>query len=353
MPRDNFTAATKIALAKRAGYRCSYPGCNAITVGPSDESAQATANTGEAAHISAASGGPGARRWISGLKPENRSSIDNAIWCCETHAKLIDTDEVTYTIPMLTQWRKLAELRARLRQAYGDIDFTYHSEFVTVGLAPDAITLTPAPEANPEISAKIGLAVRHAWLPEICGKESADAVRDFLIEHVRNAFSHGGATSVQVAFTSNSIEVSDDGAPFAIANLADPNTRGGGLAYRALLSSRHLGRASSQRAGDKNQVHIPFVLNAADLSRVNPCAVALDHGDIRAGTLDFAHFAGCDRVFLVAPDYVVFSDVYMYQQVLEQFLAQHQNVVLIFPHASSTVINYYARLFPTVKVETW
>lgn len=266
---------------------------------------------------------------------------------------MIDTDEVTYTIPMLKQWRTLAELRARLRQAHGDIDFTYHSDFVAAGLAPGAITLNPAPEANHVISEKIGLAICHAWLPEICGKESADAVRDFLIEHARNAFSHGGATSVEVTFTSNSIEVSDDGAPFAIANLAAPNTRGGGLAYRALLNSKHLGRASSQRAGDKNQVHIPFVLNAADLARVNPCAVALDHSDIRAGTLNFAQFAGCDRIFLVAPNYAVYSDAGMYQRALKQFLAQHQNVVLIFPHASLEVIKHYAEQFPTAKMETW
>lgn len=349
MPRDNFTNATKIALAKRAGYRCSYPGCEATTVGPSDESSEATANTGEAAHISAASGGPGARRWISTLSPEYRSSIDNGIWCCDTHAKLIDTDEVTYTIPMLKQWRRLAEQRAQLRQAYGDIDFTYHSELVAVGLAPDSITLIP----GPELSSKIGLAVRHAWLPDICGKDAADAVRDFLIEHARNAFSHGGATLVELEFTSKAIEVSDDGTPFAVANLAGPNTRGGGMAYRALLDARHLGHASSKRTGNKNHVHIPFVLDISDLPRVNPCAVALDHRDIRAGTLDFAQLSDCDRVFLIAPDFAVFSDGPMYERALGQALINRPNVVLIFPYASSRVIEHYARLFPTTKVETW
>lgn len=349
MSRDNFSNATKISLAKRAGYRCSYPGCKATTVGPSDENSKATANTGEAAHISAASGGSGARRWLSVLSPEYRSSIDNGIWCCETHAKLIDTDEVTYTIPMLKQWRRLAEQRAQLRQAYGDIDFTYHSELVAVGLAPETITLIP----GPELSAKIGLAVRHAWLPEICGKDSSDAVRDFLIEHARNAFSHGGATSVEVEFTSQAIEVSDNGAPFVVANLAGPNTRGGGLAYRALLDARHLGHASSRRAGNMNYVHIPFVLDVTDLPRVNPCAVALDHEDIRAGTLDLVQLTGCDRVFLVAPDFAVFSDGHMYERVLRQVLIDHPKVVLILPHASAKVIEHYSRLFPTAKVETW
>jgi hypothetical protein len=347
--RDNFTKATKTALAKRAGYRCSYPGCKSTTVGPSEEGSEATANTGEAAHISAASGGPGARRWISVLSPKYRSSIDNGIWCCAAHAKLIDTDEVTFTIPMLRQWRRLAEQRAQLRQAYGDIDFTYHSELVAVGLAPDLVNLLP----GSDLSSKIGLAVRHAWLPEICGKDAADAVRDFLIEHARNAFFHGGATSVEVKFIANAIEVADDGAPFSVANLAGPHTRGGGMAYRALLEARHLGHASSRRTGNKNHVHIPFVLDVSDLPRVNPCAVALDHEDIRAGIFDVAQLVGCDRVFFVAPDYAVFSDGPMYEGVLRQALIQHPNAVLIFPHTSSRVLEHYARLFPTAKVETW
>ncbi len=349
MSRDDFSNATKIALSKRAGYRCSYPGCKASTIGPSDESSEATASTGEAAHISAASGGPSARRWVSVLSPEYRSSIDNGLWCCNTHAKLIDTDEVTYSIPMLKHWRSLAEQRARLRQAYGDIDFTYHSDLVAVGLAPDLISLVP----SHEISSKIGLAVRHAWLPEICGKNAADAVRDFLIEYARNAFSHGGATSVDVTFTPKAIKITDDGAPFAVANLAGPNTRGGGMAYKALLDARHLGHASSRRVDNKNHVHIPFVLNVSDLPRVNSCAVALNHGDIRGGTLDFTQLLGCDRVFLVAPDFAVFSDGPLYERMLRQILVDHANVVLLFPHASSRVIEHYRTLFPTAKVESW
>jgi hypothetical protein len=250
---------------------------------------------------------------------------------------------------MLKQWRRLAEKRAQLRQMYGDIDFTYHSELVAVGLAPDLINLVPSHELN----FKIGSAIQRAWLPEICGKDAADTIRDFLIEYARNAFSHGGATSVDVKFSPNSIEVTDDGGPFALANLAGPNTRGGGLAYKALLDARHLGHASSRRVGNKNHVHVPFVLDASDLPRMNPCAVALDDSDIRTGTLDFLKLHGCDRIFLVAPDFAVYSDGPMYGRALRQILIDHSNVVLIFPHASSRVIEHYKKLFPNAKVETW
>lgn len=41
-----------------------------------------------------------------------RSSIDNGIWMCRTHAKLIDSDEATYTVEQLHQWEE-AERRLR------------------------------------------------------------------------------------------------------------------------------------------------------------------------------------------------------------------------------------------------
>ena len=349
MTRDEFFKPTKAALAKRAGFLCSYPGCKAVTVGPSDEDSTATSSTGEAAHICAASGGPGARRYVAVLSPEYRSSIDNGIWCCKTHARLIDTDEVTYTIGMLKQWRLLAERRAELRQAYGDIDFTYHSNLVAVGLAPDSLSFAP----GPDLSARIGAAVQYSCLAEICGTDVADAVRDFLIEHTRNAFSHGNATTTKIEVSTRAIEITDDGGAFTVSSLAGPNSRGGGLAYRALLEEKHLGHASSRRVGTLNHLHIPFVLNADDLPLVNPCAVALDHIDVRAGTVDVARFTGCDRVFLIAPDFASYSDGPMYENALRQVIAAHPGAVLIFPHASRRVLENYKPIFPTATVESW
>ncbi len=37
---------------------------------------------------------PGGRRFLASMTPEQRSHIDNAIWLCDSHAKLIDRDEV-------------------------------------------------------------------------------------------------------------------------------------------------------------------------------------------------------------------------------------------------------------------
>jgi hypothetical protein len=69
-------------------------------------------NIGVAAHISAAS--PGGARYDEMLTPEMRSDVGNGIWLCQTHAKLIDDDELTYTAAVLRDWKDTAEHMAAL-----------------------------------------------------------------------------------------------------------------------------------------------------------------------------------------------------------------------------------------------
>ncbi len=97
--RDEFLPQTKRALALRASYLCSFPGCQRPTSGPSDESPEAVSMTGKAAHIHAAA--PGGRRYIASMTSEERADISNGIWLCAFHADLIDKDEVTYTADLL------------------------------------------------------------------------------------------------------------------------------------------------------------------------------------------------------------------------------------------------------------
>ncbi|MFD1703367.1 hypothetical protein ACFSCV_10165 [Methylopila henanensis] len=65
-----------------------------------------------AAHISAAS--PGGARYNEDLTPEQRSDITNGIWLCQTHAKLIDDDEISFPSSLLEEWKELAEHMAAL-----------------------------------------------------------------------------------------------------------------------------------------------------------------------------------------------------------------------------------------------
>ena len=104
MPRDDFSAATIRALALRSHYFCSFRGCGAPTVGPSDESPTAVSNSGVAAHISAAS--PGGKRYMASMTSEERSHINNGIWLCAIHAKIIDDDETSFTVPILETMKK-------------------------------------------------------------------------------------------------------------------------------------------------------------------------------------------------------------------------------------------------------
>jgi hypothetical protein len=97
--RDDFSPKVKRAVASRAGWLCSLRGCGKHTIGPSEEGDDKVASIGEAAHICAAS--PGGRRYDALMTPDERSGINNAIWLCSDHAKLIDRDEVTYTAEWL------------------------------------------------------------------------------------------------------------------------------------------------------------------------------------------------------------------------------------------------------------
>ena len=113
--RDDFKETTKRIMASRVGYICSHPDCNAFTIGPSYEGEEKTSVIGVAAHICAAA--PGGKRYDPSMSREERRSINNGIWLCETHARLIDTDETTYTIDVIKEWKRQAEEQASKRLA--------------------------------------------------------------------------------------------------------------------------------------------------------------------------------------------------------------------------------------------
>ncbi len=110
--RDDFQSVVKEKLAARVGFQCSNPQCRASTSGPHLDSGMAI-NVGVAGHICAASReGP---RYDPAQLHEQRRSIDNGIWLCQTCAKLIDSDESRFTAAVLRGWKRQAEAEAGLR----------------------------------------------------------------------------------------------------------------------------------------------------------------------------------------------------------------------------------------------
>jgi hypothetical protein len=108
--RDNFSAKIIRDLERRVNGRCSNPDHRVPTSGPSGAH-EDSVNIGVAAHICAAA--PGGPRYDPGMTRAERSSIANGIWLCQNCAGLIDRDIHTYTVAVLKQWRRSAELRAK------------------------------------------------------------------------------------------------------------------------------------------------------------------------------------------------------------------------------------------------
>lgn len=107
--RDDFPEDVKRAVAARVGYRCSRPGCRALTTGPQVDPSKAL-NVGVASHITAAS--PGGPRYDPALTSEERRHANNAIWLCQNCGKLVDNDQIRFTEGELRQWKQAAEAEA-------------------------------------------------------------------------------------------------------------------------------------------------------------------------------------------------------------------------------------------------
>ena len=109
--RIEFSQKTRDLVAGRAAFRCSFPSCGRVTIGPTSDPT-AVANTGQAAHIySAAVSGKGPRG-NRGLSEGALKSVQNAIWLCGHHASLVDKHRGRdYPADKLHSYKSLHETR--------------------------------------------------------------------------------------------------------------------------------------------------------------------------------------------------------------------------------------------------
>ena len=102
-----FGAATIRELAGRAGWICSNPRCQSLTIGAADEGSDLATKVGEGAHIKGEK--DGAARWEDN-PDDDRGHIDNGIWLCPRCHTLIDkNDGGHFTVHLLHEWKRVHE----------------------------------------------------------------------------------------------------------------------------------------------------------------------------------------------------------------------------------------------------
>lgn len=343
--RDEFPLGVKRALAERVAYRCSHPSCRVLTVGPSDEKATARSMTGVAAHIAGASDGPGSRRYDSAMTPDERSSIDNGIWLCQNHARLIDTDEMRFPATMLHHWRRLAELKCRIEQESGRAPDSSKLELRTEPLAANHIVV-PGLGIENEL---IGDALEDCALDVIWGPEITYAARDFLIEWTRNAFRHGLASKVRIDVSAHAITVDDDGEPFSPYLLIEEQGGGAAAARHLIRGMGRLVMVACQRTGSSNLVTLSLPATAQQVTDVTPCAFVLDRTTIYQGTLDVERFGDCSVLYVVLPKYFVISDIAVLKQAVVRSLGNRQ-LVFVAQATSPQVITAIGVVFENATI---
>jgi hypothetical protein len=354
--RDDFKAPVKQLLRDQAGNLCSFPGCNKSTVGPSAEKrGRATNRTGEAAHITGASAGPGSRRYDDKLSRGERSAYENGIWCCGIHAKLIDGDEQTYSVSLLKHWRAVAELRAKIAQSHS-IDVALRMAVDKLGLAPDKLTFTTPPS-----SSDVDDFFLLSWIPAFLSLEEWQAARDFTYEHILNAFRHGDAKTVQVEFFSHSLAIRDDGRDFALAELAPngPHAGGGLFTYQALVDVFGYPPALFHASGVR-ECRLQMKPSRTVILAQNPCSVDVPIPGIfttpaqqaqEASTFlrVLASRAGCETLFLVGPRATMISHIRDVGPRIEDALSTGKRVVICFPNTSARTVEEYRRRYAGIE----
>jgi hypothetical protein len=339
-----FSQATKEKLAERAGYRCSFPGCRAVTIGPSAEGPDRSASTGMACHIRAAATGPSARR-VSNASPQTLKQISNGIWMCYRHGKLIDADETTYTVEHLQTWKALAERRAELSHAAGAAVELWEDDHVH-SLAKTRAALT----STDDLSRAVHMVLLEAGAFEVWETGAARAIRDLVIELARNAFDHGHATAVSIVVEARGVKLLNDGHEFGLAALRSHHKPGGGASALAELTNQHGAQviATGRREGGENVVYLAAVRRPADLMAATPCHILLSpRGRLEDNAFDKTE--DCDTVYLIGRGYMSYSDLYLLGLTVSEVRQRGKAVVVALPPLSTGVSQQMRKMLPDVK----
>lgn len=346
--RSDFKEPTKQALAKRAGNSCSFPNCDAVTEGPSSESKTSISKTGMACHIYAAADGPSARRVKLYASDEELSDISNGIWMCYTHGKLIDTDESTYTVEQLKTWKEVAEVRAQLWQQLGS----------RIELSPEHFINIPLPETKIDFESlgqenhSIGEALSRACLSQIWGSKPTRAIRDALIEIVRNAFEHGKASKVTLDISTKSIKLTDDGSHYESTDLLYEARKGGGFHSIDEIVNHH-NRAvyfSSHNDGSKNHHIFSVISSPEEIIELTPCSIEIPQELLWGQGINLSVAEFCKTVYVIFPRYFALSDAFKLPMIAANHLPKDKDYVFVGADLSDRAIELIEQQLGNVKV---
>lgn len=350
--RAEFLQAVKQALADRAGHRCSFPRCDAITIGPSAEGPTSTTATGMACHIYAAADGPPARRRNPELSFDELRSVENGIWMCYTDGKLIDADECTYTPEMLRHWRRIAENKARIRQQFGSSVRLSPQQSEGMQLLNLESKLSPLANFNEEVE-RLYFA---SCVSDIWGEDAANSIREFTVELARNAFEHGRARKFVILIEGRRITLRDDGTAFSLFDLRDhPQKRGGAAAVTQIVE--HFANeliCSYVRESDQNVTILARITEANEICTLTPCSVEFTIASRVRQYEDVFSFCDvhreCGTVYLVPKHTITHSDIMMIADKLHSRLSDDQAIVLVCGSISQGLADYAKKVAPNLRL---
>jgi hypothetical protein len=305
-----------------------------------------------ACHIYAAAAGPAARRRNPQLSFDELRSIENGIWMCYTHGKIIDTDECTYTPQMLKHWRSIAEKKAHIRQKTGaevDLAKTQNPDVFLLDLNRE---LAATANLNKDIS-EVYFAT---CICDIWGVDLGNLIREFTIELARNAFVHGKASTFVVSVESNKITLRDNGAAFSLSNLLLHSEKRGGAAAAKQLTEYFSNEliCSYLRQGDENVTILARIHEPGEICALTPCSLELtfdshDREYNAAITFCEAH-QECGVVYLIPKDGISHSDVVT---IANRFAGRPdivQKIVLVCSDVSRPLEDFVRQIAPNISL---
>jgi hypothetical protein len=280
---------------------------------------------------------------------------------CETHAKLIDTDEVRFTVEMLQRWRELAELRAKLSQAIKQPVNVHLRQGNEVSLAEVKRSVS-RPHAAVDASLNLNEtvindlcnAVLDSCIVDVWGDDIGHAVRDLAAELMLNAFQHD-ANHFQLDINLNRVIIKSDDGPFSFGDLlADPQCNGGQRAAASLIKLNDRLITSYRRDSGFNIIEIAFVSSSDQVLCTTTCSV--DYGDFVTDLENFDQlppmYFDCETIYVVMGPrrHLIPSVARRLTDSLQKLADNQKRVVLIGSSISKGVVLQLKEVFPNMQV---